>query len=97
MRRLLVLGLFALLSACAVEIDDPESGEVRDTNTELVEGEGAVQPSAVEQGGPADPEIVSPEERDPDGPTPDPWAAGPSGGPTPDPWVIPEPQKKTAH
>jgi hypothetical protein len=96
-RRLLVLGLFALLPACAVEIDDPGSGEVGETNTELVEGEGTTQPAAApEQGGSVSPEVVSPESRDPGGPTPDPWSAGPTG-PTPDPWVTPEPQKKTAH
>lgn len=100
MRRLLILGLFALLPACAVDIGDPESSEeVGWENSGLIqESEGAPAPEPTETS-PADPGLTSPTTHGPTGPTPDPWNTGPDG-PTPDPWVIPvesETQKKTAH
>lgn len=99
MRRLLVLGVLALLPACMVEIDDPESEGVGSENSELVsEPEGAPQPEPATTS-PANPELNSPATHGPTGPTPDPWNANGSGGPTPDPWVLPveETQKKSAH
>lgn len=99
MRRLLLLGLFALLPACAVDIGDPQSSEELDSeNSGLVqEPEGASTPDPATTS-PDNPQLTNPT-YGPTGPTPDPWSNGPDG-PTPDPWVIPvesETQKKTAH
>lgn len=100
MRRLLVLASLALLPACMVEIDAPESEEIGSENSGLVqESEGTPAPEP-EQASPANPEVTSPTTQGPTGPTPDPWNASGSGGPTPDPWVIPvesDAKKKTAH
>lgn len=100
MRRLLVLGLFALLPACAVEIDDPESSEdLGSENSGLVEESGDPAPDPATES-PENPQLTSPTTQGPTGPTPDPWNTGPDG-PTPDPWVIPvesdTTQKKTTH
>lgn len=102
MRRLFILGLFALLPACAVDVEDPESSEdIGSGNSELVqESEGTPAPEPVATSTSGGSHLTSPATQGPTGPTPDPWTENGPGGPTPDPWVIPvdsETQKKSAH
>jgi hypothetical protein len=94
-----VLGLFALLPACAVDMADPESEDIASENTELVqEAPGAPEPEP-EATSPSGSQFTSPVTAGPSGPTPDPWNESGPGGPTPDPWVNPveSTKKKTAH
>lgn len=103
MRRLLILGVLtlssALLPACAVGMEDPESEELGSENSELVQGVPEGTDPGVATPGEEDPEITSPLTHDPSGPTPDPMTSDPTG-PTPDPMFNPvdsETQKKSAH